>query len=105
MIKTIRKTKLKGEKLTGDLDLKINQIREAIEMQRPVILYCYQNRGRYYHYVIAIGIGNKYLEIRDPIRNMATKIELKYFLANQSTSKKSGQSLRWVRGYWGIEVY
>jgi ABC-type bacteriocin/lantibiotic exporter with double-glycine peptidase domain len=105
MIKTIReKTKLKCKKLTGDLNLKISQIKEAIKMQRPVILYCVY-KGKDYHYVIATGIDNKYLSVRDPYPKMASKIELKYFTAKRSTSRKPGQSLRWVRKYWGIEVY
>lgn len=106
MMDTISKiTKLKYTELKGNTNDKMRQIKEAIKTQRPVILYCLVDGGRYDHYVVAKGIDDEYLEVNDPHREMPGQIELKYFLNKNNTSKKYEQCICWSPKQWGIEVY
>ena len=105
MMGAIRKiSKLHCKKLEGNEDDKIRQIKEAIKKQRPVILYV-RIQGKYYHYVVAKGIDNEYIEINDPYKKRPGQVELIYFLKKDNKSKKYGQCISWTRKQWGIEVY
>ena len=105
MMDTIRKiSKLQCKELKGDEKDKLRQIKEAIKKQRPVILYV-RVKGKYYHYVVAKGIDNEYLEVNDPYIKRPCQVELKYFLQQNNKSRKYGQCLSWSPKQWGIEVY
>ena len=105
MMDTISKiSKLQCKELEGDEKDKLRQIKEAIKKQRPVILYV-RVQGKYYHYVVAKGIDNEYLEVNDPYKKRPGQVELIFFLKKDNKSKKYGQCLSWTRTQWGIEVF
>jgi predicted double-glycine peptidase len=88
--------------IRGDSDEKKERnLRKAIDNRHPVILGCMANLGtdRYRHYIVLIGIDDKYIYIRDPYpEGRPSKVRIMEFL-------KNGNPTSWGNNRWGLEVY
>jgi predicted double-glycine peptidase len=98
----IRRMGFGCREIRGDTDKKrLQNLQRAINDRRPVILGCMANLGtdRYRHYIVLIGIDDKYIYIRDPYpEGRPSKVRIMEFL-------KNGNPTSWGNNRWGIEIY
>jgi len=94
------------EILKGDLNTKLNKIREAIKNNCPVILHVHDSFAgrRRGHYVVAVGYDDEGLFINDPYwrgekLNQHKKISVAQFCKQNSRSK-----MVWGRQRWALKV-
>jgi predicted double-glycine peptidase len=76
-------------------------LRQSLSRSNPAILGCMAKLGtdRYRHYIVLIGIDDKYIYIRDPYpEGRPSKVRIIEFL-------KNGNPTNWGNNRWGIEVY
>lgn len=99
---TIRKMGFGCREIIGRTDEeRQRKLRQALANHRPVILGCMADLGpdRYRHYIVLIGIDDKFIRIRDPYpEERSPKVLITDFL-------KNGNPISWGNYRWGIEVY
>jgi len=102
MKQAIRRMGFSCREIRGDTDEKrLKNLRRAIDDRHPVILGCMADLGsdRDRHYIVLVGIDDKYIYIRDPYpEGRPPKVRIKEF-------RKNGNLTSWGNNRWGIEVY
>lgn len=102
MKNAIRRMGFGCHEIRGNTDEKKElNLRQAIGGHHPVILGCMADLGRdrLRHYIVLVGIDDRYIYIRDPYpEGRPSKVRLKEFL-------KNGNPTSWGSCRWGIEVY
>ena len=101
MINTIQRMGFGCREIRGySDDTRLRNLRRAIDHRNPVILGCLADLGgkRYRHYVVLIGIDDKYIYIRDPYpEGRPPNVRINKFL-------KNGNPTSWGNKRWGIEI-
>jgi hypothetical protein len=94
------------ELLEGDLEEKLDKIREAIRDDYPVILSVHDTFGgrRRGHYVVVIGYDDEHLFLNDPYQHDDERYRHKKISLAEFCKQSSRKSMVWGKKQWAIKI-